>query len=88
MSLWRRFFEERELEEEEQLEVIADTLVDLHFENGNDAEENMRPIDSAEAREARTNFVREYYRIMSRRSETNTTTIPKKDRTRKPNSNS
>ena len=61
MSLWRRVFAERELEEEEQLEIIADHLVNLHFESEN-GHDQLRPIDAEEARQARRSFVQDYYR--------------------------
>jgi hypothetical protein len=61
VSLWRRFFEERELEEEEQLEIIADSFLNLHFESDN-GNEQLRPIDAELAREARRSFVQDYYR--------------------------
>jgi hypothetical protein len=61
VSLWRRFFEQRELEEEEQLAIIADTFVDLHYEN-DDGDENLSPVEAEEARQARINFVRDCYR--------------------------
>jgi hypothetical protein len=65
VSLWRRFFEEREAEEEEQLQIIADTLVRIHFESEN-GEERIRPIDGQEAVEARRHFVQDYYRRIHR----------------------
>ena len=48
-------------EEEEQLEIIADTLVNLHFESDN-GDEQLRPVDGEDARQARRNFVQDYYR--------------------------
>ena len=61
MSLWRRFFAERELEEEEQLEIIADHLVNLHFDSEN-GDDQLRPVDTDQARAARRAFVQDYYR--------------------------
>ena len=49
------------MEEEEELEIIADHFVNLQFENEG-GEEHFRPIDGEEARNARRNFVRQYYR--------------------------
>jgi hypothetical protein len=61
VSLWRRFFEEREMEEEEELQIIADNFINLQFENDG-GEENLSPIDGEEARNARSSFIRQYYR--------------------------
>ena len=52
------------MEEEEQLEIIADTLVNLHFESDNGGE-NLRPIEGEDARQARQQFVRQYYRQLN-----------------------
>ena len=52
------------MEEEEQLEIITDTLLNLHFESDR-GEDHLRPIDSEDAREARRTFVREYYCSLS-----------------------
>jgi hypothetical protein len=68
VSLWRRFFEEREAEEEEQLQIIADTLVRIHFDRNSDNGEVERPIDSQEAVEARRHFIQDYYRRIHHRS--------------------
>jgi len=54
------------MEEEEQLEIITDTLVNLLFENDHGADANMRrPIDGEETRQARQSFVRDYYRTLN-----------------------
>ncbi|CAB9517803.1 expressed unknown protein [Seminavis robusta] len=61
VSLWNRFLEEREAEEEENLEIIADALVNLHFDSDN-GQEAIRPVEGEEAVEARRRFIQEHYR--------------------------
>lgn len=63
MSLWNRFFAEREVEEEEELEIITESVV-LHW-NGLEQDNErhiIRPMDREEARQARIEFIRDYYR--------------------------
>lgn len=53
------------MEEEEELEIIADNFINLHFDNIG-GEENLSPIEGEEARNARSTFVRQYYRGLCR----------------------
>jgi len=59
VGTWRRFFKNREQEEEEHADAVKEIMDEIAGMNG------ARPIAAEEAVDARREFVKEHYRTMS-----------------------
>eukprot|EP00565_Helicotheca_tamesis_P008441 CAMPEP_0185724476 /NCGR_PEP_ID=MMETSP1171-20130828/947_1 /TAXON_ID=374046 /ORGANISM="Helicotheca tamensis, Strain CCMP826" /LENGTH=151 /DNA_ID=CAMNT_0028392335 /DNA_START=116 /DNA_END=571 /DNA_ORIENTATION=- len=65
VSIWRRFFELQEEEQEETIQIMAEVLEESA------SEENARPVASEENARARAEYVKEYYRTLVSNTKTN-----------------